>query len=762
MPDQAPNTAAGPAIYAHTLPGQPQSAWETLDAHAGNVARRARDFAAAFGAADWGELLGLWHDLGKRSDAFQQYIRATADPDAAENENAPGRVDHSTFGAQYAAKSFAGHLGQILAFCIAGHHAGLADAFSDDESTRNSTLRARLSKSVPEVTLRRDQPAVLKLKIPFIVNRERVGFQVAVFTRMLFSALIDADRTATEEFCNPALSTVRAIRKPELPDLRQQLNRFLERLQATAPPTAVNQIRTTVLADCRAAASLAPGFFSLNVPTGGGKTYASLAFALQHALVHAESHPFRRVIVAIPFTSIIEQTADVYRRALGPFAPLALIEHHSNIDPKKDTRHNKLAAENWDAPLVVTTNVQLYESLFASATTPCRKLHRIARSVIILDEAQTIPVELLRPTLLALKELVANYGCTVVLCTATQPALERRESDFKIGIEGVRPIIRDVPALFTTLKRVHVERLGRISDDQLARRIADEHAALCVVNTRPHAAKLYEALTQCVGQDGCYHLSTFMCAQHRRDKLEEIRARLKAAEPCRLISTQLIEAGVDVDFPAVYRAPAGFDSYAQTAGRCNREGLLQIDGKPALGRVYLFDTETPPPLGLLRAAAQSARELIGEHPDPLAPQAVEAYFRLFYWTQQHRWDHNDVLPPLTDDLRHPELQLRFRTAAARYQIIRDEQTSILVPYNKEARTIRDQLARGDPVDFAILRKAQRYLVGVRDNWVAKLMGNQLISQHDCGLWWLTNEGAYSAERGLSLQSAGFDPAILFA
>ncbi|MGA2441468.1 MAG: CRISPR-associated helicase Cas3' [Tepidisphaeraceae bacterium] len=713
-------------IYAHTLADRPQSEWETLDVHAAAVSRLAGVFAAAFGGEEWGKLLGRWHDLGKGSERFQDYIRRTSDPDAAENENTPGRIDHSTFGAQYAAKTVGQHFGQLLAFCIAGHHGSLPDATSDEELTRGSTLQARLNAGPPRVSPvvvpPEDQNAP-KLKLPFQATPVRAiaSFEIAFFTRMLFSALIDADRTATEAFCDRPKSDERNKPKPSVSDLSVILDAFMQKMESDAEPTPVNRIRADVLKDCLAAAPLSPGFFSLNVPTGGGKTYASLAFALHHA----QAHNLRRVIVVIPFTSIIEQTADAYRDALGPLSMLGLIEHHSNIDPKKDTRNNQLAAENWDAPLIVTTNVQLYESLFAARTTPCRKLHRLARSVIVLDEAQTIPVELLHPTLLALKELVAHYGCTIVLCTATQPALEWRAKVFEIGIENVRPIVRDVPALFSALKRVKVARLGKLTDEQLLERVAAEPAVLCIVNTRPHAAKLYDALAARTDGDGCYHLSTFMCAQHRREKLAEIRQRLKDRKSCRLISTQLIEAGVDVDFPAVYRAPAGFDAIAQAAGRCNREGTLTKDGQPILGCVYVFDTATPPPPGLQRSAAQSARELVAQHPDPLEPSAVEAFFRLFYWSQKdrHQWDKPDVLGPLTDDFTRPEINLKFRTAAERYKIIREEQTSILVPYNEEARNIRDHLMLGHKVDYAMLRSAQRYLVGVHDQLLKQLADN---------------------------------------
>lgn len=748
-------------IYAHTLPDQPPATWEPLDAHAAAVARLAGLHAGAFGAADWGELLGRWHDLGKCSDDFQRYLISTSDPDAAEDEHTPGRVDHSTFGARYAAGVVGGHLGQLLAFCIAGHHSGLADATTDDAAGERSTLRHRLDPSryrVPDVAVPPNERVAPKLKLPFAPARDRAGFQVAFFTRMLFSALIDADRTATEAFCNPAQAAERDRAKPTVGELRDVLDGFLQGKQRAAEPTPVNRVRAGVLAQCVGAAPGSPGFFSLNVPTGGGKTYASLAFALRHA----EQHGLRRVVVAIPFTSIIEQTADAYREALGCHARAGLVEHHSNLDPKKDTRRNKLAAENWDAPLIVTTNVQLYESLFAARGTPCRKLHRLARSVIILDEAQTVPVELLRPTLLALAELVAHYGCSVVLCTATQPALEWRADEFEAGLREVRPIVRDVPSLFTALRRVEVVRLGKLTDDQLADRLADEGAVLCVVNTRPHAAKLYDALGARRGREGCYHLSTFMCAQHRREKLAEIRQRLKDGKPCRLVSTQLIEAGVDVDFPAVYRAPAGFDAVAQAAGRCNREGRLERDGRPALGRVYVFDTEVQPPPGLLRAAAQCGRELIGRYPDPIEPAAVEAYFRLYYWSQQHQWDRHDVLGALDDDFRHPELRLKFRTAAERYRIIRDEQTPILVPHDAEARRIRDHLARGQPVDYLLLRAAQRYTVGVRDDWLGKLTDASVIVPHESGLWWLANDAAYSPDVGLSLGAVGFAPEMLMA
>ena len=608
-------------VYAHTLPPPATIAdWEPLDAHLEKVAALAGEFCAAFGSREWGEVLGRLHDLGKLSEEFQEYLRNSADADAGE-ENAPkpGRVDHSTFGARYAAEHAGTHAGQLLAYCIAGHHAGLPDWIAEHAENERSSLKYRLfsaQRRPPAIEHQQISATIPKLRFPFPLAADEVGFQLAFFTRMIYSALIDADRLATEAFCDPVQSAHRGATHPDIRTLARRLSGSIDALTAKAEMKPVNTVRAEVLAQCRAAAKESPGFFSLNVPTGGGKTLSSMEFALRHA----EAHRLRRVIVAVPFTTIIEQTADVYRKAFGESAAECLIEHHSNLEPKKDTRANKLATENWDAPIILTTNVQLFESLFAARTTPCRKLHRMARSVIVLDEVQTVPVEFLRPTLRALRELVEHYGCSVVLCTATQPAFEKEES-FLIGLENVRPIVTDAPKLFQVLKRVDVLHAGKLSDAELTERIAEERSALCIVNTRAHAAALFDAL-RFTETEGAYHLSANMCAAHRRAVLAEIRERLRAGDACRVVSTQLVEAGVDLDFDAVYRAPAGFDSVAQAAGRCNREGRLDR------GRVWLFETETLPPPGILRQSAQVGRELSTEYPDPLTPEAVRKYFRM--------------------------------------------------------------------------------------------------------------------------------------
>jgi len=739
-----------PLCFAHSLPGCPAAEWEPLETHLERVATLAATFAAAFDAASWGYILGRCHDLGKYSAAFQEYISQTGDADAGASEGAGGRVDHSTFGARYVAEKIGKHRGQLLAFCIAGHHSGLPDWASDEDTGQRGTLSFRLNhKLIPDVHCPEKELDSAGLVVPIHPDGD-FGFQIAFFTRMIFSCLIDADRLATEEFCDPDQARLRAGTKPFLPELKSALDSFLWQKQSEAPITTVNRVRAEVLSQCRVAATKALGFFSLHVPTGGGKTLSSLAFALDHAIYHT----LRRVVVAIPFTSIIEQSADVYRTALGAFADRGLIEHHTNLSPSSDTRANQLGSENWDAPLIVTTNVQLFESLFAAAATPCRKLHRLARSVIVLDEAQTIPVELISPALGALRELVLNYGCSVVLCTATQPALEKRE-DFEIGLDRVRHIIEQPEPMFDALRRVTIDNVGHLTTEDLIGRLAGEGSVLCIVNTRAEAANIFEMLQGAVTDPAtCFHLSTWMCGQHRRETLSQIRSDLQSGKRCRVVSTQLVEAGVDLDFPVVYRAGTGFDSIAQAAGRCNREGLL-----PQAGRVYVFEGDELPPPGLLRDAAQAGKELMPRYPDPMSPDAIRAYFQFLYWSRKHAWDKCQVLPALAVEGRELFLPLQFRTAASRFKMIRHEQIPILVPYDQNSCTMRDQLLKSADV-YISQRRIQPYLVSVHRPLLRALEEKTLVVEHASGVWLLMNLAAYSPRKGLSAGATGSDPTLL--
>ncbi|WP_435020753.1 CRISPR-associated endonuclease Cas3'' [Tundrisphaera sp. TA3] len=737
--------------------------------HLRSTSRLAGEFAASSGAEGMGRLAGLWHDLGKYSAAFQDYLRECSDWD----EDVPGartrgRIDHSTAGAKHAATH--GGIGRLIAYCIAGHHAGLPD----DEGEASS-LRERLLKSIepidaapPEILsppglLPSDKPAS-----PRLASTSEPGFSLGFLTRMLFSALVDADYLDTERALDEEKANLRQGDPVSCRTLLERLDDHLGRMQSQAPDTAVNRRRAEVLDSCRLKAGLNPGFFSLDVPTGGGKTLASLAFALTHADQHADRRGLRRVIYAIPFTSIIEQTADTFREALGDLGGVVL-EHHGNLDaddPARQTPRLKLAAENFDAPLVVTTNVQLFESLFAYRPSRCRKLHRLARSVIILDEAQALPPRLLAPTLAALRELVANHGATVVLCTATQPAVERRDG-FGIGLEGIRPIIDDPLSLHRAMRRTVVEQLGRLEDEELAGRLRAGSQVLCVVNSRRHASDLFQRL----GGPDAFHLSASMCADHRSRVVDEIKLRLKAGKPCRVISSQVIEAGVDVDFPVVYRAAAGLDSIAQAAGRCNREGVLTDEaGRPSPGRVIVFDYDAKkyPTDPLIAQAAARFREVAFDHEDDLlSPGAIADYFRLHYWQQGgddgRGWDRGvegqsimDCFRPDKTDLLHAQ----FREAGDAYRLIDDAQAPILVPYGEKGEALIGEL-EGFPDEVepgrlrAFDRAAQRYVVGIYQNGLARLHGNgALLERH--GRFYLGNRDAYDGTVGLRSDVLGLD------
>jgi len=747
--------------FAHTKEGRPPEEWEPLDEHLRLVRSLARDFAAAFGSGAWGELAGLWHDLGKYSQAFQGYLHASAGGDDLHRSEVSGRVDHSTAGAQHAARS--GVPGRLLAYCIAGHHAGLPDDEGGD-----SGLSFRLEKRIdpidaaPPELLAEPLPPLPKLAVDG--NRQRAAFALAFWTRMLFSCLVDADFLATERFMNPERAAQRPKSTVTPAQLIARLDEHLDQKQRAAADTAVNHRRREALAACRNKANLAPGLFSLNVPTGGGKTLSSLAFALTHAVAHG----LRRVVYAIPFTSIIEQTADVFRTALGNLRS-EVLEHHSNLepdDPERQSVRSRLAAENFDAPLVVTTNVQLFEALFANRTSRCRKLHRLAKSVIILDEAQTLPPRLLAATLAALEELARNYGATVVLCTATQPAIERRDG-FPIGLQEVRPIVDDPQALHEALRRTHVERAGVMSEHNVIERLRGERQVLCIVNSRRHAADLYKQLAD----PDALHLSASMCARHRSKVLRLIRQRLRRGLPCRVVATQVVEAGVDVDFPAVYRAVAGLDSIAQAAGRCNREGgLVGGDGQPRTGRVVVFDYDAKqyPTDSLITRGARIFREVAPDHAhDLLSPAAVDAYFRLHYWQQGgddgRGWDRGREGTSVMDCFAWDGkigLHAQFRTAADAYRLIDDAQTPILVPFGARGEELIRQLeSMPDPPDPNGLRQfdraAQRYVVGVYDRnlWTLKNNG-VLLERH--GRYFLGNRAAYDQKLGLTFEAVGLD------
>jgi CRISPR-associated endonuclease/helicase Cas3 len=693
-----------------------------------------KDSTAAKSAYQWGYLTGLWHDLGKFALEWQTYLASKADPHADEIS---GKVDHSTAGAQHAAKAHL--LGHLLAYPIAGHHSGLLD----DESN-NACQKIRLTKSnlkdwsnAPKEILNHPLPT-----IPSSLQ-QRDAFTWGFFSRMIFSCLVDADFLATEAFMNPSQTSVRN----QIPEnaLQEIANLVIQHIDAFGEPSKddiVNIQRRQVVQDCRAMSSQPPGLFTLTVPTGGGKTLSSLLFALLHAIRHGQ----KRVIFVVPFTSIIEQNAEVIREIVAPLQTdiyTPLIEHHSALSPEKETEQSRLAAENWDAPIIITTAVQFYESLYAAKTSRSRKLHNIANSVVILDEAQTLPVDFLAPCLRVLRELTSNYHTTAVLCTATQPAIHHNAEDFPIGLEHCREIISDTSSLFNALKRVELTSLGKLPDTDLACRLRGHSQVLCIVNRRKHAREIYRLLGS--GEEN-FHLSALMCPEHRSQILAEVRTRLLAGMPVRLVSTQLIEAGVDVDFPFVYRSLAGLDSIAQAAGRCNRNGKLPM------GHTYIFTAADQKGEAYFRETAQISSQLIELHPDILGEKAIHHYFDLYYYQQKRRWDSKNILGKENFDLRKDAsfpLHFQFATVAKDFQLIDDWQVPVIIPFDDKARDLIAQLRNpAIPLHRKLLRGLQRYTVQIspkvrnenirsfevlRDDQFHILISNDLNYSNDFGI-----------------------------
>jgi len=725
---------------------------QALADHLAGVAERAAAFAEPFGAADWARVAALWHDIGKYHPDFQSYIRKATgfDPDA-HLETAPGRVDHSTLGAIHAQGrlNLPGRpLGRLLAYVIAGHHAGLPDWNSAEEGGRALHPRLLLNAARMDAALAQPIPEGVR-NPPAPTSRPPGGMDgLALWARMIFSCVVDADFLDTEKFMHPEQAALRSG-YPSLAELRGRFDAYMARKLASAPPSPVNRVRADVLRHCRERAMDEPGIFSLTVPTGGGKTLSSLAFGLDHAVTRGKT----RVIYVIPYTSIIEQTADVFRDALGADA---VVEHHSALDPERETRESRLASENWDAPVVVTTAVQFFESLFAARTGAARKLHNIAGSVVVLDEAQMLPPAFLTPIVDVVRRLAADYGATMVLCTATQPALHEQHTDVYFrGLPDVREIIPDPAALHDTLRRVRVEipadlRAPRSWDD-IAADVSLHPRVLCIVSRRDDCRELYRRLPA-----GSIHLSALMCGEHRSRALREIKRRLGAGEEVRVASTQLVEAGVDVDFPVVFRALAGLDSLAQAAGRCNREGSLRdAAGEPALGRVVVFVPPRPAPVGLLRIAEEGGRRMLEQAAsDPLAPERFRDYFGDLYWKFGKRLDERRILDHLRPDR---DLGIRFRTAAREFQLIDDASLPVIVRYTPPPDpgappidgidALLDRL-RSAPPDRQIQRKLQRFIVNIPLPLHQRLLRDSRIEELHPGLFVQSDNSLYHPELGL--------------
>lgn len=694
-------------FFAHSGQRPDKGDWQRLDDHAIGVARLAAEFAAPIGLESAAYLAGLLHDLGKYTPSFQERL-AGADK----------TVDHSTAGAWHIYElvkrpSNDWLMAQLISYGILGHHAGLPDRRGptgfDERIDRFASDPRRGIDPCWREALQPDGKSLFPSNFQLV--GEHAQFRLALMARMIFSCLVDADFKDTEAF----YCRIDGLQKDRdwaaLPGLLPLLlSRFDSHMAGLGrADTSVNVLRAEILAHVRSKAADTPGLFTLTVPTGGGKTLASLGFALDHATAHGH----RRIIYAIPFTSIIDQTAKIFRDVLGGGDDIVL-EHHSAIDEEVQRSRSdrtsrdklKLAMEDWAAPVVVTTNVQLFESLFAARPSRARKLHNIARSVIILDEAQTIPRPLLIPCMRVLEELARNYGCTIVLCTATQPALDQTQLKSGLPLKG-RELAPDPMRLSNALRRADIHRAGDMSNADLIVELREQPQALVIVNSRKHAYELYSDV-MAAGLDGVVHLTTRQYAAHRRLILADVRERLKhEGRPCRVIATSLIEAGVDVDFPRVWRAEAGLDQIIQAAGRCNREG--RRDRAQSIVTVFSApDYAAPPEIrGLIGDMVRTASAV----PDLMSLEAIELFFREAYWRLgSDKLDKEKIIGMFIVDGRGPIFD--FRKAADKFRMIESGMVPVIVPFDDAAKEAVEKLALADIPSGHLARRLQSYVVQV--------------------------------------------------
>lgn len=715
---------------------------QSVKAHLCGTAELAKKFAEAFDAGEYGYCAGILHDIGKYSEDFQKRIRG-----------ADICVDHSTAGAEECWNYKSGNqldefAHQWLAYCIAGHHAGLPDGEELADRVKKELTNGKdyhaFSKEV-------QVPVITKPPFTFQEADQNTGkMAMAFFTRMIFSCLVDADFLDTESFMSQG--HVKRDGGESISVLYDRTMQYFEQhgFLTVKDADSVNGHRTEILKHCIKMGTQDRGLFRLTVPTGGGKTTASLAFALRHA----KEQGMDRVIYVIPYTSIIEQNSAVFRKILGDDN---VLENHCHVEYKaaengEELDPMQLAAENWDKPVVVTTNVQFFESLFASRTSKCRKLHNIANSVIIFDEAQMLPLDYLTPCLKAITQLLLHYHCSAVLCTATQPALKNMlDADV---LKTSQELCPDVEEQFRFFKRVQFKNLGTATKEELVQRLENEKQALCIVNTRKEAQDIYKELEQS-GVEGLFHLSTTMAPMHRKSHIETIRQRLRDDRPCIVVSTSLVEAGVDFDFHSVYREIAGVDSMIQAAGRCNREGKRSLEESPA----YLFSLKDGKIPSSQRLQVDIAKEILDEtfedgergengEQDLLSPEIPERYFkRLYHGRGPEGLDKKEIMKKLN------KTYTPFKTVANEFKLIENQMSSIFIPTDQRAEELVEELrVKGGTRD--VMRRVQQYTVQVSKQYCDVLSGAghlYPISEDIEDFYVLRKDsGIYSEQLGLSL------------
>ena len=700
--------------YAHR--SEDGERWQLLKEHLYGTALLAKQFAAFIGTPEMGYRVGVLHDIGKYSQAFMRRL-----------QGAEEKPDHSTAGALLAF----GQQDFASAFCIAGHHGGLPNLGGRySEKVESGTLSGRLKRK-PGIDIEDFSAYSQEISLPPYVVPPQMGVgrdvdSALFYIRMLYSCLVDADWLDTEAFMTN--SPRKSIGDP----LELLMNKLLIYTSRWGnPQSALDQKRNTILNAMFTQASKEKGLFSLTVPTGGGKTVSSVAFALQHAITHG----LRRIIYVIPYTSIIEQTQDIFERIFGAENVIA---HYANVDFGDEDVTKRLATENWDAPIILTTAVQFFESLFAHRSSQCRKLHNIAQSVIVFDEAQMLPPSYLHPCVWSIAQLVQHYNCSAVLCTATQPSLDAYFSKY-FPEAIIREICPEADTLHTLFRRVRFEYSGILSDECLATQLGELSQVLCVVNNRKQAQSLFKLLDK---GDGNYHLTTMMTAKHRRVVLDEIRNRLKNGMPCRVISTSLIEAGVDVDFPIVYRSLAGLDSLLQAAGRCNREGKRSVEESI----VYLFDTEANAPLGMKQNIV-AAKSVIDRYSDISTPVAMAEYFALLRTLMgDEALDNKSIMHSIHSG------EFPYEDIAGRFRLIENNEYTLYIPFGEGADLVQQMRDHGPRSE--LMRQLGSYSVGVRKEhfWALLASGEAAVIAENAAV--LSNMALYSDDTGLSFQVSG--------
>lgn len=700
--------------------------------HSEGVAELAAKFAEPFGWSRSARLVAQLHDRGKEKPDFQRYIRRASgyDPNAGRYSD----KTHSLVGALLLYHKLK-DTNLVLANVVAGHHRGLYDFEDLKKLMQDTSLPEDIDLSVPDFA-----------KEPMPKGYKEVDGQHLV--RMLFSCLVDADWLDTERFMQPDTAALRG-HYDDMATLSEKLSRYCERFD-TPEKSPLNQIRTEIQSFCREAASLEPGFFELTVPTGGGKTIASVIWAVNHALAHGK----KRIIIAIPFTSIIVQTAHILRDIFGAHN---VVEHHSLVDedevgiedenPKGSVKNRegehamRLACDNWDAPIIVTTNVQLFESMFSNRPGKCRKLHSLCNSVVILDEVQALPRPLLQPIIDAMQTYARLFSTSFLFCTASQPVLtDRRKGQNQAAFLGIpsktiRHIIPPGKKLHDALRRVSLKiSEERINIEQLAEQLSGCPRVLCIVNTRKIAADIFKALPP---DENNFHLSRSMCSAHLAETIAEIRSRLsEGTGPVRVIATQLIEAGVDIDFPVVYRQLAGLDSLLQAAGRCNREGKLDKDD----AITHVFELKDYKPAISLDGPINATREIISVAPesDWFSPRAMEYFYRALY----NRTESFDVVS--MDECIPTADSIAFETIAHNFRMIDDKGKSVIVCYG-EAPELIERLRKFGP-SLSLTRKLALYTVSIPIHHFKDL--RDVIEEPFPGFFYISNPAQYDPRLGL--------------